>query len=87
MFAFRRFAFTRSVNDAIPSGEVSTAFRVSFVSPTASESADTRIAPTDAGTEARPLKHLKHETPIFRDRRNRRMSGGPTMVRLTRVSH
>jgi hypothetical protein len=40
-----------------------------------------RIAPTAAGTEARPLKHLKHETPIFRDRRNRRIRGGRTRVR------
>jgi hypothetical protein len=46
---------------------------------TASESADTRIAPTAVCSGARSSKHLKHETWIFPNRLNRRITGGPTV--------
>jgi hypothetical protein len=62
-----------------PVWDVGTVFCVAIVLVTASVSADTRIAPTAVCSGARSPKHLKHETWIFPNRLNRRITGGVTM--------
>jgi hypothetical protein len=68
-----------------PAWDGRSVFRVSFVSPTAAESADTVWLQPLHAQKARPLKHLKHETSMFGGRWDGGISGGGTMVRLTQV--